>query len=132
VLHLGRRIGVGHDVGDLLELQRPLKGDRQPDVAAAVEEELRLPVGGGDRLHVVVDALERVLEGAPEPVEHGDDDPVAQPTLNAFDRFEKERAVSAAAGFVELLEDVLKASVVERAPCGDAFPLNGGRDERRA
>ena len=50
VLHLAARVGVGRDVGDLLELQRALERDRQPDVAAEVEEELRVRVALGDRL----------------------------------------------------------------------------------
>ncbi len=48
VLHLAGGVGVGGDVGDLLELQRALQRDRQPDVAADVEEELSLPVLVGD------------------------------------------------------------------------------------
>ena len=40
VLHLAGRVGVGRDVGDLLQLQRALERDRQADVAAEVEEEV--------------------------------------------------------------------------------------------
>ena len=40
MLHLAGGVGVGGDVGDLLELQRALERDGQPDVAADVEEEL--------------------------------------------------------------------------------------------
>ena len=40
VLHLAGGVGVGRDVGDLLQLQRPLEADRQADVAAEIEEEL--------------------------------------------------------------------------------------------
>ena len=43
VLHLAGGVGVGGDVGDLLQLQRPLERDGQADVAADVEEELALP-----------------------------------------------------------------------------------------
>ena len=42
VLHLAGRVGVGGDVGDLLELQRALERHRQADVAAEVEEEVAL------------------------------------------------------------------------------------------
>ena len=45
VLHLAGRVGVGRDVGDLLQLERALEADGQADVAAEVEEELAvLPV----------------------------------------------------------------------------------------
>ena len=43
VLHLAGGVGVGGDVGDLLELQRALERHGQADVAADVEEELALP-----------------------------------------------------------------------------------------
>ena len=47
VLHLARRVGVGRDVGDLLELERALEAHGQADVAAEVEEEAGvLPVLG--------------------------------------------------------------------------------------
>src|SRR5579875_3204590 len=51
MLHLARGVCVGCDVGDLLELQRALQRDRQPDIAPDVEEELLLPVALGDRRH---------------------------------------------------------------------------------
>jgi hypothetical protein len=44
VLHLAAGVGVGGDVGDLLELQRALERDRAADVAAEVEVELRARV----------------------------------------------------------------------------------------
>ena len=67
-----------------------------------------------------------------EAVELGDDDPVAQATLDAFDRGEEERSVGSAAGLVEFLEDLLEAGVVQRAPGADGFTLDAGGDERRA
>ena len=63
VLHLAGRVGVGRDVGDLLELQRALERDRQPDVATQVEEELRLLVRLGDRLDLGIDPGQQLLDG---------------------------------------------------------------------
>ena len=39
VLHLARGVGVGGDVGDLLELERALEGYRQAHVPAQAQEE---------------------------------------------------------------------------------------------
>ena len=44
-------VGVGRDVGDLLELERALERHRQADVAAEVEEELGVLPVLGDLLH---------------------------------------------------------------------------------
>jgi hypothetical protein len=48
VLHLAGGVGVGGDVGDLLELERALEADGQADVAAEVEEELAVVDALGD------------------------------------------------------------------------------------
>ena len=54
VLHLARRVRLRRDVGDLLQLQRPLEGDRQADVATEVEEEGLLVVTLRDLLDRMV------------------------------------------------------------------------------
>src|SRR5919202_770096 len=54
VLHLAGRVGVGRDVRDLLQLQRPLEAHRQADVPAEVEEELLV-------VHAPRDLLDRVV-----------------------------------------------------------------------
>ena len=48
VLHLARRVALGVDVGDLLELQRPFEGDRVVE-AAAEEEEVAARAGSAGR-----------------------------------------------------------------------------------
>jgi hypothetical protein len=71
VLHLARRVGVGGDVGDLLQLQRALEAHREPHVAAEVEEELAVL----DLLGDAVDRLRRALgdrrDGGRQPLELG-------------------------------------------------------------
>ena len=70
VLHLAGRVGVGGDVGDLLELERALERDREPDVAAEVEEEVAPPwcsaIGRPrprrSRVEHLVDAVRQALE----------------------------------------------------------------------
>ena len=51
VLHLAGRVRLGRDVRDLLQLERALERDRQPDVPAEVEEE-----------RLVVEALRDLLD----------------------------------------------------------------------
>ncbi len=48
VLHLGRRISLGVDVGDLLELERPLERDGEVRSPPEVEEVRVVAVGLGD------------------------------------------------------------------------------------
>src|SRR6185369_15398999 len=52
-----RRVGLGGDVRDLLQLQRAFEGDGQADVAAQVQEERFVAEAVGDLLDLVV-ALE--------------------------------------------------------------------------
>jgi hypothetical protein len=54
--------------------------------------------------------VERVLEGAAEAVELGDDDSIAESALDAFDRCQEERSVDSAAGLVELLQNLLQSA----------------------
>ena len=50
VLHLTRGVRLGRDVGDLLELQRPLQAHRNADVTPEVEEEGLVLIALGDGL----------------------------------------------------------------------------------
>src|SRR5436190_8718529 len=84
VLHLAARVALGVDVGNLLELQRPLEGDRVLEAAPEVEEALRVRELAGQRgdaavqlegllheprdLDEVVDALLHVLRGDRVPL----------------------------------------------------------------
>ena len=52
MLHLGGRVALGVDVGDLLELERPLEGDREEGQAPEEEEVGVVGVAPGDRLDV--------------------------------------------------------------------------------
>src|SRR5919106_6079091 len=61
MLHLPRRIRLSRDVRDLLQLERTLERDRQPDVPPQVQEERRVVVASRDLLDRVV-ALEEVLD----------------------------------------------------------------------
>jgi hypothetical protein len=54
VLHLSGRVGLGRDVGDLLELQRALERDGQADVPSEVEEERCTVMPLGDLLDRMV------------------------------------------------------------------------------
>lgn len=84
------------------------EGQHQPqDEPAVIGAEVELVLNGDQAAGGAIDALDmlqRVLEGAAEAVELGDDDPIAQPGLDAFDRFDQKRSVRTTAGLVELLE----------------------------
>jgi hypothetical protein len=62
----------------------------------------------------------------PKPVEPGDDQPVAEPGLDALDGPQQQWPVGAPAGFVELFEDLDQAGVVQQAPGLHAFVLQAG------
>jgi len=70
VLHLARRIALGVDVGDLLQLERALERDRVVDAAADVEEVLRLAI-------LLRDPLEQLLAREALADERGNGDEVA-------------------------------------------------------
>ena len=72
MLHLAGGVGVGGDVGDLLELERALQRHRQSHVAAQVEEEARLPVLGGDGPHRLVDPRDQLAHVVGKLLEPGD------------------------------------------------------------
>ena len=73
VLHLPGGVGVGGDVGDLLELQRALQRHRQADVAAEVEEEVGARGRVGDRARRLVGAvLEQLGDQVRQALELGD------------------------------------------------------------
>src|SRR5881394_96211 len=61
VLHLASGVGVGRDVGDLLQLQRPLEADRKAEVAAEVKEELPVGERRRDLAHTLLAAGQRRL-----------------------------------------------------------------------
>ena len=61
VLHLGRRIALGVDVADLLQLQRAFQGGGEIELPAEIEEVVALGVFLRDLAHVVV-ALERLAD----------------------------------------------------------------------
>ena len=66
VLHLPRRVALGVDVGDLLELEGALEGDRVVDAAAQEEEVLGL----GEEPRQLLDAAagpQRVLHQVRHP-----------------------------------------------------------------
>ena len=75
VLHLGRRVALGVDVADLLELQRPFERDREVEVAAQVEGASRRRdpgrglvdqrLGLEDLAEQVGDRLDRLEHGQP-------------------------------------------------------------------
>ena len=73
VLHLAGRVRLGRDVRDLLQLERALERDRQADVAAEVEEEVRVVVALRDLLDRVV-AVEERLDLARELVDEVEDE----------------------------------------------------------
>ena len=62
MLHLAGRIGIGGDVGDLLQLQRALQADGQADVPAEIEKEAALVMRLGDCLDGLVHDLDRLLD----------------------------------------------------------------------
>jgi hypothetical protein len=85
------------------------------------------PAGVLDALEVI----ECVTQGSTEAIQPGDDDPAAQPALDALDRFHQQGPVGPAAGLIKFLEEVEQPSAVELAPRFDALALEGGRDEAR-
>ena len=62
MLHLPGGVGVGGDVGDLLQLQGPLERHRQADVPAYVEEELAPPELLGDGLDLLAHSREDLVD----------------------------------------------------------------------
>ena len=73
VLHLAGRIGVGRDVGDLLELERSLEGDRHAGMTPDVEEEVRLPAPLGDRIDTRVEPVEQLVDELWQLAHRGDE-----------------------------------------------------------
>ncbi len=66
VLHLPRRVPLGVDVGDLLELQRPLESDRVVDVPPQEQEVATVVISLRESLVLGVDVLGEVPRPAPE------------------------------------------------------------------
>ena len=69
MLHLSGRVGIGGDVGDLLQLQCAFEGHRQADVPAQVQEEVRSVVAFRDLLDRRAAALEQLSDRVREPPE---------------------------------------------------------------
>ena len=66
MLHLGRGIALGVDVGDLFELERALERDREGDAAAQIEGIAGVCITLGQRSHLRLDR-ERALHQLREP-----------------------------------------------------------------
>ena len=62
VLHLSGGVGLGRDVGDLLQLERSLEAHREADVTAEVEEEVTVAVALGDLAHLVLAGVHEHLD----------------------------------------------------------------------
>src|SRR2546425_7898322 len=79
MLHLAADVAFGVDVGDLLELERALEGDRKLEPAAEIEEVARAGELAGDPRDLTIE-LERLLD------QTRDLDEVVDPLLHVLGR----------------------------------------------